>query len=131
MHPQRLVLLRGAPGSGKTWSAVNNFVPKGFKHYEADMYFVHSNGEYKYDRLNVPKAHAWCKAQVRKALEDGHSVVVANTFVRAWEVKDYVTMANELGIPVQIYTMHGTFQNVHGVPQEKVEQMRINMEVIR
>ena len=130
MRPQRLVLLRGAPGSGKTWSAVNNFVPKGFKHFEADMYF-NKNGSYCYDRTLVPKAHTWCKAQVREALENGHSVVVANTFVRAWEVKDYVTMANELGIPVQIYTMHGTFQNVHGVPQEKVEQMRSSMEVLR
>ena len=55
-----LVLLRGLPGSGKSylghyiWTSV----------FEADKYFE-QDGEYKFDPSKLKEAHQWCKDQVK------------------------------------------------------------------
>jgi uridine kinase len=54
-----LILVRGAPGSGKS-TFVKNYMKdltRRFAHYEADMYFIDKDGEYRFDGSKIKRAH--------------------------------------------------------------------------
>ena len=55
-------------------------------------------------------------------------IAVANTFTRKWEYARYVTLAEQMGYEVKEYICTDSFPNIHGVPSEKVEQMRARFE---
>lgn len=124
-----LILLRGLPGSGKSTFAKM----LSDSHYEADMYFVDDNGNYNFDPLKLKHAHQWCQDQVHNAMIRNHVnyglddsvIVVSNTFTQDWEMEPYYKMAEEFGYKVYSIVMenrHGGV-NVHGCPEEKLEQM--------
>lgn len=121
---QKLILIRGLPGSGKSSLAASL---RGFMHFEADQFFDGPDG-YKFDASSLKDAHAWCLLKSLSALKEGHDVVVSNTFTRHWEMKDYINGAAFLGVVPQIITCHGEWQNVHNVPSERIEQMRSRWE---
>jgi uridine kinase len=78
MKINRLVLIRGLPGSGKTTYAKNYF--NGHIHLEADMYFIESDGFYNWTAERLGKAHSWCFETTKIMLNNGYDVVVSNTF---------------------------------------------------
>ena len=121
-----LTIIRGLPGSGK--STLARSLPGNPKHFEADMFFLNSEGEYIYDRAKQKEAHEWCQNSVREALKQGHSVVVSNTFVKKWEMEPYILMSTELQIPYTIMTATGNFKNIHNVPEETIARMKANWE---
>lgn len=129
---QELVLLRGLPGSGKTWTAKHRFVPKGYVHLEADHFFerpqMDGTVKYEYDPRLIPVAHAQCQQLTREALRGGNSVVVANTFIRKYEIQPYLNIARQHSVAVRIIIMRGRFQSIHDVPASKIEQMRQDFE---
>ncbi len=45
-----------------------------------------------------------------------------------WEMKPYIDMAEKNGYKIQVIHCQGSFKNVHGVPEEKVQQMKDNFE---
>jgi hypothetical protein len=94
------------------------FVALGYRHFEADMFFV-VDGEYRYDPSRIKEAHAWCQAQTRQALSEGHSVVVSNTFTRLNEMDPYRRMTTRL----RIVEATGRWPNVHGVPDFVLTRM--------
>jgi uridine kinase len=115
-----IVLIRGLPGSGKTTLAKQM---TSHMHVEADMFFE-KDGGYQYDPKQVLDAHAWCLEQVKAALKESKNVVVANTFMKKWEMKPYY----QLNHPVRVVIANGNYPNVHGVPAEKLELMRNRWE---
>jgi adenylate kinase family enzyme len=117
---QEIVLIRGLPGSGKTTLATRM---GGYVHFEADM-FLEVNGCYVYDAKKVPKAHDWCVASAKAALENGQNVVVSNTFAKVWELERYIN----LGFPFRIIEATGHWPNLHGVPDEKIAMMKARWE---
>ena len=117
-----LYLVRGVPGSGKTTYAKTLGIPA---HYEADMWFEENGG---YDPSKIGKAHHWCQRMARAAMEAGRPCVVSNTFTRLWEMDYYREEAKRLGYEVREIVMLGEWQNVHGVPEDKVRQMRERFE---
>lgn len=123
---QELLLIRGLPGSGKSTLAFD-YASKGYSHFEADMFFER-DGKYCFDGKLISQAHDWCASEVRKALADGKSVVVANTFSRLWEMKKYFDIAKFYGVALRVIEAKGDFQNIHGVPQEVIEKMRNRWE---
>lgn len=119
----KLLLIRGTPGSGKTTLAKTVYVPQGYVHLEADMFFERS-GEYKFDPTLLGKAHGWCQWETIKYLKEGKNVVVTNTFTRLKEIKDYVNIANGNSIELIVIHAQGNFKNVHGVPEDKLAAMK-------
>lgn len=121
---KELILLRGLPGSGKSTLAKT----LGGLHIEADMYFVNSEtGEYKFNARDLPRAHNWCNDVVIHWMEENEEkIVVSNTFTQEWEMAEYFKLAENYGYKVFsliVENRHGGV-NEHGVPKEKLEQMK-------
>ena len=123
----KVVIIRGLPGSGKSTMAKELAEITGMLHVETDMYFE-KNGDYNFNPKLLPEAHAWCQEEARKALKSGKGVIVSNTFTRVWEFQPYIDMAKEFGVPCQVITAKGNFQNVHGVPDHAIQRMKERWE---
>jgi tRNA uridine 5-carbamoylmethylation protein Kti12 len=132
-----LILLRGLPGSGKSTTAkLLGAGGAGYAHFEADMYFM-ENGKYKFDPMKIKDAHKWCQNSVEHAMllnhTTGHNstIIVSNTFTQEWEMEQYYKMAESWGYRVHsiiVENRHGGV-NEHGVPEEKLEQMKNRFEI--
>ncbi|NAX16717.1 ATP-binding protein [Vibrio sp. V02_P2A34T13] len=115
-----LTLIRGLPGSGKSTLARTLHA----KHFEADMYFINEKGNYCYQPDKIEQAHRWCQQQVERCLAQGEDVVVANTFVRQWEMRAYRQLAKRYHATLVINVCRAQYQNVHGIDDATVERMR-------
>lgn len=120
-----LILVRGIPGSGKsTWVTKTLEL---LDHYvEADCYFVRADGVYDFNPKLLKNAHEWCYTIATDALAHGRKdcdVYVANTFTRIWEMQKYIDYCNQNDIPFKVVRCTGNYQNIHGVPDNKVKQM--------
>lgn len=126
MKKQKITFIRGIPGSGKTTIAQK----LNAELVEADMFFIHKDGEYKHVKRFIKDAHSWCQQEMKRLLLAGHNVVVANTFIKKWEVENYLKLAQSLGLELEVEVIEakGRYQNVHGVPDEVVERMRRQYE---
>lgn len=123
---QKLILVRGASGSGKSTFAKKLAAKIGAEVYEADDFFM-VNGQYRFDPNKLGWAHRSNQERTYNALKSGKTVIVSNTMTSMREIRDYTKMADELGIPVEVYRSEGRFQNVHKVPEEVVLNMRNRM----
>lgn len=121
----KLVLIRGLPGSGKSTLAKSL---QGFRHLEADQFFMGDDGVYRFDASKLKQAHQACLQQAELSLGCGYSVVVSNTFSRKWEMQPYLDMAKRWSVTPQIVECHGNFGNVHNVPEETISQMKARWE---
>lgn len=120
---KELFLLRGLPGSGKTTLA-NSL---GGTWVEADTYFINPEGEYEFNPSKLRQAHIWCQDSVDLAMNfQSERIVVSNTFTQEWEMQPYFDLAEKYGYRVSsliVENRHGGV-NKHGVPQEKLVQMK-------
>lgn len=126
-----LYLIRGVPGAGKTTFAnILNSRLLVDRVYEADQYF-YKDGIYEFNPLKLHKAHEQCQRNTRIALSEGLNVAVSNTSVSEWEVGIYEVIAAEYDanfVSIIVENRHGN-SSVHGVPDEKVEQMKRKFNV--
>lgn len=127
---KELFLLRGLPGSGKSTLAKT----LGYPVFEADQYFVNpETGEYKFIPDEIKKAHMWCRQRVEHSMSvyESNRIIVSNTFTQEWEMEEYYKLAEKYGYRVHsliVENRHGGV-NEHGVPDEKLEQMRNRFSV--
>jgi predicted kinase len=128
-----LFIIRGVSGSGKSTFA-KKIVDHDFLVCEADKYFIDKEtGEYKFDASKIKDAHKFCQDTVETYMKDSlvndqfyREIAVANTFTQEWEMEPYFKLAKEYGYTVfsiVVENRHGGV-NQHGVPEEKLEQMR-------
>jgi predicted kinase len=118
-----LYICRGIPGSGKSTFAkqlTSNV-------FEADHYFIDNEGNYNFDPSKIKDAHKDCQDNVRYAMESSISkIAVSNTSTQDWELQPYYELATKYGYTVfsiVVENRHGGV-NQHGVPEDKLEQMR-------
>jgi predicted kinase len=124
---KQLILLRGLPGSGKSTFAKT----LGGIHIEADQYFM-QDGEYKFDASKLKQAHNWCKLRVEHSMEDGvDKITVSNTFTQEWEMDAYFELAEKYGYQTSCLIVENRHdsKNIHGCPDDKIEQMRNRFEI--
>lgn len=122
---QKVLILRGASGAGKSTFASKQ---KGYHiTLEADQFFM-KDGKYNFDFTKLKDAHEDCFKRFVKALNEGKNVIVANTNTKFWEMERYVKECIKRDIGFKIITLNGKFKNEHGVPEDKVQQMRDRMD---
>ena len=126
---KELFLLRGLPGSGKTTLA--NSI--GGTWVEADTYFTNPKGEYEFDASKLKEAHKWCQFIVEEEMNylKEERITVSNTFTQEWEMQPYFDLAEKYGYRVYsliVENRHGGV-NEHGVPEEKLVQMKNRFDV--
>lgn len=139
-----LYIIRGLPGSGK--STLARKLVSHANHYEADMFFVNDQGEYKYDPAGIGDAHAWCRRNILKRLQYWHqsihdgwthpievergdcNVAVSNTFTRRWEYQQYLEMCLMYNYTACVIVMQNIYDNIHSVPVDVIERMQHRWE---
>jgi predicted kinase len=127
-----LYLVRGVPGAGKSTFAKS----LGGTHFETDEFFM-VKGEYKFDPTKIKEAHQSCQNWVNTAMIVNHTtgmhetIVVSNTFTQEWEMQPYYDMAKTWGYRVYSVIVENRHEGVnqHGVPEEKLQQMKDRFEV--
>ncbi|HFQ5220613.1 TPA: AAA family ATPase [Vibrio vulnificus] len=126
MNKQKITLIRGIPGSGKTTMALEMDAAL----VEADQFFVNKDGEYHHDRRYIKDAHEWCQMEMKRLLLAGNDVVVANTFIKKWEIVGYLKAAQSLRLDLDIEVLEakGEYANIHGVPEDIVCRMKRQYE---
>lgn len=122
----RLILVRGLPGSGKSTYAKSYF--GGHIHLEADMYFIQSDGSYDWTPERLGKAHSWCFETAKILLNNGYDVVVSNTFTMLKELNPYIELADCNDIQCAVFRMASEYNSIHNVPQVVIEKMRSRFE---
>jgi predicted kinase len=130
-----LILLRGIPGSGKTTLAnvilqQPNNNPQEI--LSADDFFDDGNGGYNFDPSKLKEAHNYCQFRCSERMRQQKSrIVVANTFTQEWEMDEYFKMAERYDYRVHtiiVENRHGN-ENIHGVPRDKLQQMKNRFEI--
>ena len=131
-----LTLLRGLPGSGKSTFA--GFIWNEYAICEADKFFVDKEGNYNFDATKIKQAHEWCREQVEIRMKDNQNnpqfypeIVVSNTFTQEWEMDNYYKLAEQYGYMVFSIIVENRHDGVnqHGVPADKLKQMKNRFEV--
>jgi hypothetical protein len=96
------------------------------------MFFITTKGEYCFDGSKIKDAHNWCRENVESAmLNKNDKIAVSNTFTQEWEMKSYYELAEKYGymiISLIVENRHGGV-NEHGVPEEKINQMKNRFEI--
>lgn len=131
MSNQKLILLRGCPGSGK--STLAQWLCGEYQYIEfieADRYFM-DDGVYKFDASMLHQAHKWCQTKTAECLAIGLSVIVSNTSTTEKEVAVYQQMAKDFGVDFVSLIAENRHNgvNTHGVPEEKLQQMKQRFSV--
>ena len=148
---KRLYLMRGLPGSGKSFAirrAIHDCgwntsgvpelglgrypVASDAKIFSADDAFM-VDGVYRFDSARIPFAHRECFRKFIGAVScesvQPECIIVDNTGICAWELSPYCLAGEALGYDVTIVEMR--FRNVrvcaernlHGVPLRTIERM--------
>jgi len=131
-----LFLVRGLPGSGKTTFATS--IWNDYAVCEADKFFYDKEGNYNFDPSKLKEAHDWCKQEVETRMIDHQNngqyypeIAVSNTFTQEWEMEDYFKLAEKYGYKVVsliVENRHGG-QNVHRVPEDKLQKMKERFQI--
>ena len=130
------ILFRSPAGFGKSTMALalrRYWQSEGYTvngPYEADDWMV-ENGKYKFDAKKLNYCHKQCLKSCEDAMFAGADVVIqSNTNIRRQHYQPYLDLAKKFGYKVQEIIIRGDgFQNEHGVPPEKVEQMKASLEL--
>ena len=130
-----LILLRGLPGSGKSTLAKIILQLRSTDEPEilsADDFFENKEGDYNFDPTKLKEAHNYCQFRCSERMRQQKAkIVVANTFTQEWEMDEYFKMAERYNYRVHtviVENRHGN-ENIHGVPEDKLQQMKNRFQI--
>lgn len=132
-----MVIMRGCPGSGKSYQATNilnqcyknanvdNFI------FSTDKFFIDKHsGKYHFNLSKINDAHKWTYSQIYEAVEhEVTPIIIDNTHVQAWEMEKYFKLAVNYGYWIEIFEPTSEWawdkielfkKNVHGVPMNTI-----------
>lgn len=129
----RVIIMSGIPGSGKSTYIVNNL----WNAYvcSADHHFISENGEYKFDHTKLGAAHAACMAKFDRLIDEQRAeIVVDNTNLHWRDFSYYVIEALARGYKVEVIhikcDLETAARNVHSVPAGSLARMAAKKIVI-
>lgn len=125
-----LYIIRGVSGSGKSTYALTLWQQTGFSINEADQFFE-GHSDYLFEPKLLPYAHQRCLAETAWCIYHEQGAIVSNTFTTNWELEKYFKLKETFpDLKIHVIEMKTQYQNVHGVPDEKVAQMKRRWEDI-
>lgn len=150
----KLIILRGCPGSGKSsWAKQyqQDYIKDNLHNevyiYSADDYFIRPDRVYDWNRNLLSNAHNWCRKGVEQFMKDPIShgayyqynfiIILDNTNIKRKDFKVYIEMAQQYGFEVEEKIL-GEFteeaiqlyaeRNIHNVPVETIRRMAQSLE---
>ncbi|CAI6366033.1 unnamed protein product [Macrosiphum euphorbiae] len=132
-----LVLMRGCPGSGKSYQATN-ILNSCYKNaniddfiFSADKFFIKkNNGQYRFDRTKLFEAHEWAFQKFQTAIRlEVTPVIIDNTNCEVWEMEKYTKVAVNNGYWIEIVEPNTEWawdgielfkKNEHSVPYDSI-----------
>ncbi|CAG9787839.1 unnamed protein product [Diatraea saccharalis] len=138
-----LILMRGAPGSGKSYLAeklIEATVGGTFAELKThicstDDYFM-VRGRYNFNKHDLPYAHSVNQRRAISAMEQGLSpVIIDNTNIEVWETEPYVRAGVTNGYIIEVLEPNTPWakkpnqlcrRNVHNVPITSIRRMLEN-----
>lgn len=124
--------MRGVSGSGKS-SAAKRLKGEHGELHSADQHFMRPDGTYAFDPSQLGSAHKNCQQNAFASMKRQVPVVVIdNTNIAKWEARPYIEAALRYGYRIVVAESGAPWardaaacsqQNVHGVPQKKIEEM--------
>lgn len=162
MRMKKVILVRGIPGAGKSTYVRKLRAEHEALGYEvvtcsADDFFIHevwkqvSNTEagilhnkvmeYQFDPAKLAEAHSACLGgfldAVQEADDGDQLVIVDNTFIHKWEMRNYIKAANFADCVVEVHEFRVETimqlrlcveRNEHKVPADVVARMAMEFE---
>ena len=127
--PHTVFVLRGAAGSGKSTLAQQFINSRLCKYWVETDKFFYTDGVYNFDPSKLGVNHMKAFTYFRECLNmnDGN-IVVSNTNIFKKHYEEYVNHARANKFNVTELILNQQFENIHGVPPQKVAQMRRNFE---
>lgn len=83
--------------------------------HSTDDWFTTKDGEYKFDKRFLSRAHTETTTRVMEDLFLGKDVIVANTFINYWEIAPYIWLAKLAGVDCIVYEPDILLKNKDGV----------------
>ncbi|KAJ6635678.1 NEDD4-binding protein 2-like 1 [Pseudolycoriella hygida] len=138
-----MVIMRGAPGCGKSYLArqiVDSTTCDKYCHhiFSSDDFFYDRRGNYNFSANRLDEVHESNRKRVEQHACSGWSpIIVDNTNIRIWEMRNYFEIAVRFGYLVKIVEPKTTWshsagklsvKNSHGVSKETIERMMFNYE---
>lgn len=104
----------------------------------ADRFMIDERGGYSFNPEKLKFCHQTCfrkfGAELFASPDDGSApcdtILIHNTFTQRWEIDPYIACCTGSGKKLIVVRCEGKFENIHGVPADKVEAMRNRMEPI-
>lgn len=135
-----LTIMRGLPGSGKSYLAAALSKVPGTPVapvFSTDDFFM-VDGQYRFDPKALGKNHAANLARATDAMSAGiQHIIIDNTNTQAWEAREYVRNAERHGYVVQFIEPRTEWakdpeecarRNSHGVPLDAIRGMLARWE---
>lgn len=133
-----MVIMRGVPGSGKSYAAEETL--KRFEDkcraviHSSDVFFTRNpEKEYRFNPAALGIAHKWNQNNVLASLKGGVNLVIVDNTNTTWkEIEPYAKMAHDNGYFVIIAETDTPWakdvdecvkRNQHNVPREAIERM--------
>jgi predicted kinase len=125
----KLILITGPAGAGKSTRAQELMAERSIRYnFEADQWMVDEQGNYCFDPKRLYFCHKKCQEHSERVMKIEQDLIVSNTNLTKKEAKPYIELAVKHNYEVEIIHLTTQFQNLHGVPEDKVKQMQNKRE---
>lgn len=88
--PRTCYILRGYPGSGKSYLAEQLSKEENTKIVSADYFWIDSSGNYNFNEKKLSEAHSFCFDQFKLCVNSGINVIVDNTNLKYKDIHKYI-----------------------------------------
>ena len=128
----KILILRGKPGSGKSYICEKFYAPLGWVHVSADHFFTNARGKYNFNPSQIQVAHDDCYSRTLTAISEGKNVIVDNTNRKLWEFERYITLKESIRlgreVDVAVFKVASFYGTKKDIPRHVIDRYEIEYE---